>query len=154
MKRPRVSRPTLVLLMVLSLAGCARGDDRPAAAGHRLVVSAAASLTPVMETLATAYTARGGAAIELNLAGSGTLAAQILHGAPVDLFISADGRQMDRVVDGHRVDADTRVDLLSNQLVVVGPLGSLLQVSTPAELLAPEIRRIAIGDPNAVPAGV
>lgn len=142
----------LVLLTVFALSGCATHGDRPSA-DTRLVVSAAASLTPVMETLATAYTAAGGAAIELNLAGSGTLAAQILSGAPVDLFISADQRQMDRVAERQGIEADTRVDLLSNQLVVIGPLGTSLHVSSPAGLLVPEIRRIAIGEPTAVPAG-
>ena len=76
---------------------------RQASRGTTVLVSAAVSLTEVLQTIARAYE-RGmlerGERIVLNLAGSNTLARQIAEGAPVDLFISADAAQMDRVEQG------------------------------------------------------
>ena len=57
----------------------------------------------------------------LNLAGSDTLATQLIDGAPVDLFFGADQVQMDRVADEGRIIRETRVELLANRLAVVVP---------------------------------
>ena len=128
---------------------------RQASRGTTVLVSAAVSLTEVLQTIARAYE-RGerGERIVLNLAGSNTLARQIAEGAPVDLFISADAAQMDRVEQAGRILAGSRVDLLSNQLVVVVPDDRARLFRSPRDLLDPEIGRIAVGDPAAVPAGV
>ncbi len=117
-------------------------------------VSAAVSLTEPLERAADDFERESGIAVELNLAGSSTLAAQILVGAPVDLFISADERQMDRVAAESLVDAETRVVLLSNRLAVVTPAGEGAAPGDAAGLQAEAFRRIAIGDPAGVPAGV
>ena len=86
-------------------------------------MSAAVSLTGPLERVAGDFQRGTGTAVELNLAGSSTLAAQILAGAPVDLFISADERQMDRVASEALIDGNTEVVLLSNRLAVVVPAG-------------------------------
>ena len=138
------------IIMTLVLAACRPAGDT----GRPLLVSAAASLTGVLETLAAAYERDTGTAVELNPAASSALAAQIIAGAPVDLFISADLFQMDRVATEGLIRTETRVDLLSNQLVVVAPAGARVTVTAPAALLQPAFGRIAIGDPAAVPAGV
>ena len=138
------------IIMTLALAACRPAGDT----GRPLLVSAAASLTGVLETLAAAYERDTGTAVELNPAASSALAAQIIAGAPVDLFISADLFQMDRVATEGLIRTETRVDLLSNQLVVVAPAGARVTVTAPAALLQPAFGRIAIGDPAAVPAGV
>ena len=82
------------------------------------------------------------------------LASQIIEGAPVDVFISADVLQMERAAAAGRIDAARRVDLLSNQLVVVVPSDRAGTVEEPRDLADPSIERIALGDPEAVPAGV
>ena len=124
------------------------------AEGASILVSAAASLSEVMEAIAAQFEAESGVRVLLNVAGSQMLAAQIIEGAPVDLFVSADVRQMDRTIEAGRVDAATRVDLLSNQLVVVVPSDRRGRLAGPEDLADPSIRRIALGDPEAVPAGV
>ena len=125
---------------------------RQASRGTTVLVSAAVSLTEVLQTIARAY--ERGKRIVLNLAGSNTLARQIAEGAPVDLFISADAAQMDRIEQAGRILAGSRVDLLSNQLVVIVPDDRARLFRSPRDLLDPEIGRIAVGDPAAVPAGV
>jgi molybdate transport system substrate-binding protein len=108
------------------------------------------SLTDALEAIAKEYEAGGGGPVRFNFAGSNTLARQLVNGAPADLFISADEAQMDVVVRAGVVEPASRVDLLGNRLAIVAPLsqGPL----RPGQL--PAVRRLAIGDPAAVPAGV
>ncbi len=82
-----------------------------------LTVSAAISLTESLDAIARAYQAAGHGPVRFNFGGSNTLARQIVNGAPVDLFISADESQMD--VAAPAIDARTRIDLLGNRLAVL-----------------------------------
>jgi molybdate transport system substrate-binding protein len=119
-----------------------------------ILVSAAISLTDVLEELGRTYTAEGGATIRFNFAGSNVLARQIVNGAPADVFISADEAQMQVAERAGAVIAATRVDLLGNRLAVLTTPALAEKVTDVRALLAPDVRRIAIGDPEAVPAGV
>jgi molybdate transport system substrate-binding protein len=119
-----------------------------------LRVSAAASLTDVLTTADAAWEKAGGVHVQPNFAASNVLARQIIEGAPVDVFISADNAQMDRVAQTGAIDAADRVPLLSNQLVVVVPAGRALSGAAPAALADPSVKRLALGDPQGVPAGV
>jgi molybdate transport system substrate-binding protein len=116
-------------------------------------VSAAISLTDSLESVARAYAAAGQGDVRFNFAGSNALARQIVNGAPVDLFISADESQMDVAGAAGAIDARTRIDLLGNRLAVL-MLPDRTPVADVRALAGPAIRRIAIGDPAAVPAGV
>ena len=69
----------------------------------------------------------------------------------MDLFISADERQMDRVAAASLIDVETRVVLLSNRLAVVTPAGEAPAPRGAEALRGPAFRRIAIGDPAASP---
>lgn len=125
---------------------------QPASGG--LLVSAAVSLSEALDQTAGAYREAGGAEIKLNLAGSNVLARQILNGAPVDVFVSADHAQMDRVTAAGLVLAGTQRAIASNQLVVVAASERAAAVGDAFASAGPAIRRLAIGDPAAVPAGV
>ena len=136
----------------LLIAGCA--GSRPDVADDHLLVSAAVSLSGPLEVVAADFEQVTGTRVDLNLAGSDTLATQLIAGAEADLFLSADERQMARVEASGLVEVGTRTDLFSNQLVVIVPPDGLATVSGPASLSTARIRRIALGDPDSVPAGV
>lgn len=118
-----------------------------------LTVSAAVSLTESLEAARTAYRAAGGGPVRFNFAGSNVLARQLVNGAPADLFISADSAQMDVAAGAGAIDADSRVDLLGNRLAVIVRPDSR-SIREIRDLLRTEVRRLALGDPSAVPAGV
>jgi molybdate transport system substrate-binding protein len=122
-------------------------------ASSQLTVSAAISLTDALEAAARVYQESGGGPVRFNFGGSNVLARQIASGAPVDLFISADESQMEVAAAAHAIDAASRVDLLGNRLAVFA-LPQRGVFADARALLDPGIRRIAIGDPAAVPAGV
>jgi molybdate transport system substrate-binding protein len=117
-----------------------------------LTVSAAISLSGALEAVAAAYRVAGGTPVVFNFGGSNALARQIVNGAPVDVFISADEAQMEVVEKADLVRAGTRVPVVANRLVLV--VDSRSRVKAVTDLGVAEIRRIAIGDPVAVPAGV
>jgi len=138
-------RTALALALVLALPGRLRAEE--------LLVFAAASLTDALGEIGRAYESETGHRVVFNFGGSNDLARQIRAGAPADLFFSADREQVAALVHGGLVRADDSVDVLSNVLVVVVPATAAApDVSAPPDLL--RLRRIALANPEAVPAGV
>jgi molybdate transport system substrate-binding protein len=144
----------LFLLLTFGAAPPERGrlplqDVRPAT----ITVSAAISLTDVLNEIAAAYAKADGGAVRFNFAGSNVLARQIVNGAPADLFISADAAQMDLVEQAGAIAAGSRVVLVGNRLAIVATEERVAVVRSRFQDAPAEIRRLAIGDPAAVPAG-
>jgi molybdate transport system substrate-binding protein len=65
----------------------------------------------------------------LSFAASSALARQAAAGAPADLFISADEAWMDDLDKRHLLRPGTRVDLLTNRLVLIAPVGSSVRLT-------------------------
>lgn len=136
----------LVLLGVLGVLGGA-----PAQAAD-LRVSAAASLGDVFREIADNYQReRPGTRVLLNLGASGALLQQLAKGAPVDVFASADQESMQRAVRLGLASAPR--DFAGNSLVLAVPADSELSLARLEDLQGDRVRRIAIGDPDSVPAG-
>lgn len=121
-----------------------------AARAAEIRVAAAASLAEAVTEVATAFQKEHGIKVTPVFAGSNVLARQIEEGAPVDVFLSADEATMDKLSKAGLVRDAT--PLLTNSLVVVAPADSGLKLSAAADLA--DLKRIAIGDPAAVPAGI
>jgi molybdate transport system substrate-binding protein len=119
----------------------------------RITVSAAVSLTDALGVVADAYS-RTGRGVRFNFGASNVLARQIVSGAPVDVFISADEAQMDVVAAAGLLKEGSRVPLLRNQLAVAVPSDRPRTFKRFSEIADPAFKRIAIGDPAAVPSGV
>jgi molybdate transport system substrate-binding protein len=117
-----------------------------------LTVSAAASLKDALVEVEAAYKQnQPNVEFSNNFAGSGTLAAQIDQGAPVDIFVSAAAKQMDDLEAKGLLAPGSRHNLLRNTLVLIAPLDSKL--SGFQGLTGGDIKMIALGDPASVPAG-
>ena len=87
-----------------------------------VMVYAATSLTDAFEALKAAFEeAHPNAEIRLNFSSSSTLAAQLLAGAPADVFASANAKQMQLVIDDGRIAAEAVRVFAHNQLVLVLP---------------------------------
>ena len=129
------------------------GAQSPAQA-DQILVSAAASLADVLQEISAAYQGRSKHTVKFNLGPSSGLARQIDQGAPADIFFSADLPQMDNLDKKGRLEAGTRKNLLSNQLVIIVPADSKLTLSSSKDLLKVEVKRIAMAEPSSVPVGV
>jgi molybdate transport system substrate-binding protein len=137
-----------ILALALALALTPQRGSAPA-----ITVSAAVSLTESLQEIVKSYQPASGP-VSLNLAASNVLARQIVNGAPVDVFISADEAQMAVVEEAGLVAPGSRVVLLHNQLAIVVRSDRSMPAVSPAALADDSVKRIAIGDPQAVPAGV
>ncbi|CCG40954.1 molybdate ABC transporter substrate-binding protein [Magnetospirillum molischianum] len=121
-------------------------------------VFAAASLTNALNDIGELYTARTGDKMVASYAASSALARQIEQGAPADVFVSADLKWMNYMVEHKLVDPETRFNLLGNLLVLIAPANSAqdkidLTAKTNIAALAGE-GRIATGNPDSVPVGL
>jgi len=124
-----------------------------AAALSTVRVFAAASLTDSLGEIIDLFEAsHEGVRVVPQFGASNDLARQILAGAPAHLFFSADERQMDRAMAGGSIEEGSRRDLLSNHLVIVEGRASGEPIRSPRDL--ERGGRIALADPEAVPAGV
>ncbi len=136
---------------LLTLAAAAA---MPARATEPLTVFAAASLTEALEELLAAHEAATGQPVRASYAASSTLARQIEAGAPADLLLSANIAWMDRLAAAGLLAPDTRADIAANRLVVVAPDGQPPAEDDAATILDTGTDRIAVGDPDHVPAGI
>jgi molybdate transport system substrate-binding protein len=121
---------------------------------EQITVFAAASLTDSLKEIAATYEQSSGDKIVFNFAASSLLARQIEEGAPADVFFSADEAQMNRLEKLRLIVSETRKSRLSNTLVIVVAANSALKITSPEDLATPVVKRIALADPKAVPAGV
>lgn len=136
----------LVIAALSLLAGCsaqapaeaALGSESNAAAATlsgELTVAAAASLQPAFEELSAAFTAEhpGVTFAGLSFDGSATLAKQIIEGAPVDVFASADEANMNKVIDAG-LGASTPIVFATSSLQIVVAAGNPLDIKDLADL--------------------
>lgn len=141
---------TLLLLIAAAPAARAAQNESPP------LVFAAASLQEALQAAADAWSASSGTRPVLTFAASSTLARQIEAGAPADLFLSADEQWMDHLAQRGLLRPGTRTTLLGNRLVLIAPRASRveLQLAPGADLRGALDRgRIALADPDSVPAG-
>lgn len=127
-----------------------------AAAHDRVLIFAAASTAPAIEPLARRFSdSEGGKAdAQAVFAASGTLARQIVNGAPADLYLSADKRWIEVLAQSGHIDRGRVVTLMRNCLVLVQPRNDprplTLSRNLPADL---GDGRLLIADPALAPLG-
>ncbi|KEO83212.1 molybdate ABC transporter substrate-binding protein [Tumebacillus flagellatus] len=154
---------SLLAVSLLLLTGCSNGNtaNQPdsttakpdAKPSVTLTLSAAASLAKPLDTLTADYKKEHPeVTVTVNLGASGTLQKQIEQGAPADLFWSAGKTQMDALEQKGLLADGTRQDLMQNDLVLIRPQNSNT-VQTVQDLANPQVKKIALGTPETVPAG-
>src|SRR6516165_2499239 len=122
----------------------------------QILVFAAASLTDALQEASAAYEKAAHVKVKSSFDSSSVLARQIEAGAPADVFISADTTWMDYLQSRNLIQAASRKNLLGNQLVLIAPADSQIQLKiAPHFPLAAALAegKLATGDPDSVPAG-
>ncbi|HKW88144.1 MAG TPA: molybdate ABC transporter substrate-binding protein [Candidatus Acidoferrales bacterium] len=141
------------LLALIAVNGIFANRCTLAEPASEITVSAAISLKDVLYEIAQAFREQDPSTIvRFNLGASGSLQFQIEQGAPVDIFISAAPKQMDALESEGQLLPHTRKNLVENQIVLIVPKGNS-EIANFQDLTKPRVKLIAIGEPNAVPAG-
>jgi molybdate transport system substrate-binding protein len=148
----KISKLRMMLwLSLLCLSSSAAQTDKPT-----IIVFAAASLTNALQEVGDGFMKDSPIPVKFSFAASSALARQIENGAPADIFFSADLEWMDYLEKRKLIQPATRRDVLANHLVLVAPITSeiTLHIAPNFPLLtALGNGRLAIGDPDGVPAG-
>lgn len=140
-----IMRRLLVILICLSLTAAAPGGS--------ITISAAISLKEAMTDIGRTYEAKTGDRVDFNFGASGLLAAQIRQGAPVDAFISAADKQINELIHSGNANAKSRRVIARNTIVLIVPASASNPPRGFAELADKRVKKLAIGQPRAVPAG-
>ena len=88
-----------------------------------------------------------------NFGGSGTLEKQIEAGAPVDIFISADTKNVKKISDKNLIDKNSIQDIATNQLVLVAYSGNSYKIKIINDITKDGISKVCLGTLGSVPAG-
>ncbi len=125
-------------------------------AQDKVTIFAAASLTNAITDIAAQYEKEQSVQIQTSFASSSTLAKQIEKGAPADIFISADTKWMSYLQDKNLLKADSKVNLLGNQLVLIAPKNRAFKVDMDKNfnIAAAFSGKLCTGQLDSVPAGI
>lgn len=127
-----------------------------AAEPEPVMVFAAASTTNAVTEIVDLFKRATQTPVTPSFASASALAKQIENGAPAAVFISADNKWMDYLEERKRIEPDTRFGLLGNRIVLIVPADSPLKLELqPGVDLCGALgeNRLAMGDPDHVPAG-
>lgn len=146
----------IVVIMMAVLTGCGQrqNENSSSAKTVELTISAAASMTDALTEIQTAYEDKHpNMKLNFNFGASGALQQQIEQGAPADLFLSAAVKSMATLNEAGLIDTSQQVQLLENEIVVVVPAKDAVAIENESDLTKNEVKIIAIGIPESVPAG-
>ena len=169
MKRRTLIAGSLALSLSLLLSACggtaasSQASSAPAssaaasseASGEsvQLTVFAAASLTETLNEISEQYkTVAPNVELIFNFDSSGTLKTQIEEGADCDLFLSAAQKQMNALEEENLINADTRIDLLENKVVLAVPEGNPADIQSFEDIGTDKCKLVALGNDD-VPVG-
>jgi molybdate transport system substrate-binding protein len=144
--------PSLLGLVSLLLVACASPAGTPPP--EPLVVSAASDLILAFEELGALYEQAAGTPVVFNFGSTGKLAQQIDQGAPVDLFAAANVAFVDDLVAKGRVLPDSVQLYARGRITLWTRVDSSLTIESVEDLLKPEVRRVAIANPDHAPYGM
>ncbi|HEV7223075.1 MAG TPA: molybdate ABC transporter substrate-binding protein [Pirellulales bacterium] len=149
---------TGVLLSIFAIVGvarCAEPADKPASRTkpESLLLFAAASTKEAVDEVAANFErSHASVSVKTSYGASSTLAQQLIAGAEADLFLSAN-ESWTAKLDEEGLVAKQH-ELLGNELVLVVATGSKIKPAEPADLLSDGVERLALAEPESVPAGI
>jgi len=156
--RPRRARALLLAALSAAALMAPRpgraGDGRERPPHESLSVAAAANLVYALDALDAAFQkANAGVELTRQTGASGSLVAQIVNGAPYDLFLSADADYPRRLADRGGADRASLAVFAYGRLVLWTTRPSLEPASLASVVRDPSVARIAIANPDIAPYG-
>ncbi len=124
------------------------------ARAEEATVAVASNFAPVAEVLARDFASSTEHRITLVAGSTGKLYAQIVRGAPFDVFLAADRARPERLVAESRATGTSRRVYALGRLVLWSASPELRSAAGPALLAGGEFRRLAIANPDLAPYGV
>ena len=145
---------SLPILLLLSLLSANTLATESAELAKPLRIAVAANFTPVMKKLLVDFTKQTGIEGQLINGASGAIYLQIKHGAPFDIFLSADVRRPAQLEQEGLIAANSRKTYALGQLAYYRHQQQPFTAKASlAQLLAESPTRFAIANPDIAPYG-
>ncbi len=152
-----------ILLCLVILGACAptRAAEAPrtpaapvaTAPSEAILVLAASDLQFALTELANQYQATTGRQVTVSFGATGNIATQIENGAPADVFFAADERFLANLEEKGLLGDHTRDLYATGRLVITSASSAAFEPKTLQDLTRPELRAIAIANPETAPYG-
>lgn len=134
---------TLVLTLLLALPLSANAAD--------LMIAQAANFMPAMEEIIPAFKKSSGLEVQATYTSTGKLYAQIVNGAPFDIFLAADKRRPQKL---HKDDlAEIPFVYAKGKVVLWTKDKTLLTESWQKTIMSGKLKKIAIANTETAPYG-
>jgi molybdate transport system substrate-binding protein len=143
--RGRTFAASSLLLLLISCTASKREAE--------LTVSAASDLMPAFQELGRMFEQKHGTRVVFNFGSTGQLAQQIEKGAPVDLFAAANVSFVDDLESKGLTIPETKALYAQGRLTLWTRSDSLLAIGRIEDLVRPEVKKIAIANPQHAPYG-
>lgn len=142
--------PFFFICFFLSLASLSAACSAPNE-NSTATVAAAANFKTTLEHLESDFETRSGYTIDIVSGSTGKLYAQIINGAPYDVFLAADQARPERLVAEGYAPATSRFTYATGMLALWSPTDPDV---TPDTLIEPNISRLALANPDLAPYGL
>ena len=152
MKRTVVtSLAFLALLTTLAFGwACRRHNNQ----SQEITVAAASDLSNAFEEVGREFEAENKIKVVFVFGSTGLLTRQIENGAPMDLFAAANVSYIDQLAQKGLIVPDTKQIYARGRITLWTTADSPLKIETIADLARPEVKRIAIANPDHAPYGL
>ncbi len=153
-RSPLVGIRWMLAILAGGIVGCSNAavgtSDRPV---PTLRIAAASDLQVVLPKLGASFQALRGVGVQPTFLSSGVLARQIEQGAPFDLFLSADESYVGNLARQGSIRPDSVRNYARGSLALVIHRAVRTPIETLADLARPEVKRIALANPETAPYG-
>lgn len=143
-----------LLLLLVTLLLIFTGCGKSALQKTELTIAAAADLTSAFTELGQNFEKATNSKVVFSFGSTGNLAEQIQNGAPFDVFAAANVKVIEELKEKNLILPDTQQLYAIGRIGTATPISSSLQIKDLKDLLSPEIKKIAIANPDHAPYGL
>ncbi|WP_348658360.1 molybdate ABC transporter substrate-binding protein [Heyndrickxia faecalis] len=154
MKRFGMTLLCLFLLAGCSAQGSASGSAKKQSKQTEISVAAASDLTKSFQQINKQFEKKTGIKVKLVFAASGELEQQIENGAPYDVFAAANADYVNQLADKNMLVPGTKTVYAYGKIGIAAKQSSHLSIHSLKDLTRPEVKKIAIANPETAPYGL
>ncbi|MBM4761658.1 molybdate ABC transporter substrate-binding protein [Bacillus sp. B15-48] len=143
----------MILFALLLFAGCSANNDTDEKQ-REIKVAAASDLTLAFTEIGELFEDETGAKLTFSFGSTGQLADQIENGAPFDVFAAANVSFIDRLREKDLILPETQTTYAFGRIGIAVLPDSPLQITSLGDLVNPEMKKVAIANPDHAPYGM
>ncbi|GGC95210.1 molybdate ABC transporter substrate-binding protein [Thalassobacillus devorans] len=139
---------------ILIVAGCSNSDTEENQDQTEIKIAAASDLILAFKEAGDLFEEETGTKVTFSFGSTGQLAEQIRNGAPFDVFAAADVKFVDTLKESGLIIPETQTTYAFGRIGISTLTDSSVSVQTLDDLLKPEVKKVAIANPEHAPYGL